>query len=62
MAIDNLPNELPRDASTEFGKRFILNVLPDLLADNTHKIERATIARKGELKPAFSYLEDYIKD
>ena len=62
MAIDNLPNELPRDASTEFGKRFILNVLPDLLAGNTHKIERATIARKGALKPAFSYLEDYIKD
>ncbi|MEY3323460.1 MAG: hypothetical protein RLZZ417_3043 [Bacteroidota bacterium] len=62
MAIDNLPNELPRDASTEFGKRFISSVLPDLLIGNTPKIERATIARKGALMPAFSYLEDYIKD
>lgn len=62
MAIDNLPNELPRDASTEFGNRFISKVLPDLLVGNTLKIERATIARKGALMPSFSYLEDYIKD
>lgn len=62
MSIDNLPNELPRDASIEFGEKFILGVLPDLLAGNTPKMERATIARKGALMPPFSYLEDYIKD
>ncbi len=62
MAIDNLPNELPRDASTEFGNRFISSVLPDLIQGRTNKLERATIARKGALMPAFSYLEDYIKD
>jgi len=62
MAIDNLPNELPRDASVAFGKKFILGVLPDVLAGNTPKIEKATIARKGVLMPSFSYLEDYIKD
>ncbi|MEY4048820.1 MAG: hypothetical protein RL284_2371 [Bacteroidota bacterium] len=62
MAIDNLPNELPRDASVAFGKKFILGVLPDILAGNTPKIEKATIARKGALMPSFSYLEDYIKD
>ena len=62
MAIDNLPNELPRDASLAFGEKFILGVLPDLLIGNTPKIEKATIARKGSLMPSFSYLEDYIKD
>lgn len=62
MSIDNLPNELPRDASTAFGERFISSVLPDLLVGYTSKLERATIARKGALMPAFSYLEDYIKD
>ena len=62
MSIDNLPNELPRDASMAFGKKFISGVLPDLLAGNTPKIEKATIARKGALMPSFSYLEDYIKD
>jgi hypothetical protein len=62
MAIDNLPNELPRDASTAFGKKFIASVLPDLIIGGTDKLKRATIARKGALMPAFSYLEDYIKD
>ncbi len=62
MAIDNLPNELPRDSSVAFGEKFILGVLPDVLAGNTLKIEKATIARKGALMPSFSYLEDYIKD
>ena len=62
MAIDNLPNELPRDASVAFGEKFILGVLPDLLTGNTPKIEKATIAREGALMPSFSYLEDYIKD
>ena len=62
MAIDNLPNELPRDASLAFGEKFILGVLPDLLTGNTPKIEKATIAREGALMPSFSYLEDYIKD
>ena len=62
MSIDNLPNELPRDASMAFGKKFISGVLPDLLSGNTPKIEKATIARKGALMPSFSYLEDYIKD
>jgi alanine dehydrogenase len=62
MAIDNLPNELPRDASTEFGDRFISSVLPALLSGDSPMLERATIARKGALLPAFSYLEDYIRD
>jgi alanine dehydrogenase len=62
MSIDNLPNELPRDASVAFGEKFIVGVLPDLLIGNTPKIEKATIARKGALMPSFSYLEDYIKD
>jgi len=60
MAIDNLPNEIARDASTYFGERFLQQVLPDLLAGDTPMIRRATIAEKGALTPAFSYLSDYI--
>ena len=30
MAIDNLPNELPRDASEDFGNIFMSRILPEL--------------------------------
>ena len=35
MSIDNLPGELPRDASLDFGKMLMSNVLQDLLTE-TH--------------------------
>ena len=62
MAVDNLPCELPKDASEDFGDELIKSVLPNLLvSDNDAVIERATIAENGELKPSFSYLENYVK-
>lgn len=62
MAIENLPGELPRDASTYFGDMLIKNVLPDLLGKHfSEKIERATIAREGKLTAGYQYLEDYVK-
>lgn len=62
MAIDNLPCELPRDASADFGKELIEKVLPSLLSeDNAGLIERATLCKNGKLTPAFSYLEDYAQ-
>ena len=62
MAIENLPGELPRDASSYFGEMLIKNVLPELLSGNPSElIERATIARNGKLTEAYRYLEDYVK-
>lgn len=61
MAIDNLPCELPRSASEEFGRDLIDRILPHLLkADKEKVIERATIARGGKLTQHFKYLEDYV--
>jgi len=62
MAVDNLPGELPRDASRDFGEALLKNVLPPLLGDDREGIvHRATITRNGELTEPFSYLEDYLK-
>ncbi len=61
MAIDNLPNELPRDASQSFGEQFIKNVLPEILHnEDSTVIARATIAENGNLGANFSYLTDYV--
>lgn len=63
MAIDNLPSELPRDASAFFGRQLIDNVLPELLhAHDSAVIQRATIARDGRLMPRYEYLTDYVYD
>jgi saccharopine dehydrogenase (NAD+, L-lysine forming) len=59
MAVDNLPNELPRDASESFGAQFIENILPELRKDASEVLERATIAENGKLGPHFTYLKDY---
>ena len=61
MTIDNLPSELPRDASTAFGKMYIEQVIPHILAPNSAMIERATIARHGRLGPQFGYLMDFVE-
>jgi saccharopine dehydrogenase (NAD+, L-lysine-forming) len=61
MAIDNLPCELPRSASEEFGRDLIDRILGPLLqGDATHIIERGTIAANGRLTPHFEYLRDYV--
>lgn len=61
MAVDNLPCELPRDASTDFGRELINNVLPQLLgSDDEGVIERATIAKNGQLTQRFNYLQNYV--
>lgn len=60
MAVDNLPCELPKDASKDFGKEFIAKVLPHLLNDTEQIIERATICKNGDLMPRFEYLRDFV--
>lgn len=62
MTIDNLPSELPRDASKAFGEMFLMHVLPELLRSESRLIERATIAEDGHLGRYFQYLQDYVDD
>ena len=61
MAIDNLPCELSRDASEDFGNQLIKNVFPQLLADNSKKLINGTIVRDGKLTEKFLYLKDYVR-
>lgn len=60
MAIDNLPCELPREASKEFGEQLTEWVIPALLEENAPILERATIARDGDLTLEFMYLTDFV--
>jgi saccharopine dehydrogenase (NAD+, L-lysine-forming) len=59
MAVGNLPNELPRDASRYFGEQLIKYVLEDLIKDGSPIIRRATIVEKGKLTKEFQYLKEY---
>ena len=61
MAVDNLPCELPRSASEEFGRDLIDRIMTPLLTKDTDRVvERATIAKAGKLTETFSYLQDYV--
>jgi len=63
MSIDNLPNELPRDASEDFGKMFLTHVLPELVKPETSDmLYKATITRDGDLNEPFEYLRDYLEN
>lgn len=61
MAIDNLPCELPKDASEDFGNELMEKVLPLLLEDDPHEIiwKATETTLDGELTPHFEYLHDY---
>jgi len=59
MAVGNLPNELPRDASRYFGEQLIKYVLEDLVKGRSVIIERATMVNKGILTTPFHYLKEY---
>ena len=62
MAIDNLPCELPRDASEDFGNELLKHVLPCLFGKDPDEViargSQTTIT--GELTDGFSYLSKYI--
>ena len=60
MAVDNLPCEVPKDASEGFGQDLIEKIIPLFLGEDSDKIlARATIAQDGKLSEYFSYLQDY---
>ncbi len=59
MAVGNLPNELPRDASRYFGEQLIKHVLEDLIGNGSDILNRATMTKDGKLTNHFEYLQDY---
>ncbi|MFN3839076.1 MAG: NAD(P)-dependent oxidoreductase [Cyclobacteriaceae bacterium] len=62
MAVDNLPCELPRNASEEFGRDLLDKILqPLLVKDEEGIIARATITNNGLLTSSFQYLQDYVE-
>ncbi len=62
MAVDNLPCELPKDASVSFGEMFIEHVLEPLLGNDPEDIiYRASETKDGKLTPHFAYLQDYLE-
>ncbi|MDX2196684.1 MAG: NAD(P)-dependent oxidoreductase [Cytophagales bacterium] len=61
MAIDNLPCELARDASEDFGLQLIKHLIPELYKKNKSKLlSQATILNSGVLTDRYAYLNDYI--
>lgn len=61
MAVDNLPCELPRDASEGFGEAFMKNVIPAFFNDDKDGVlQRARMTQQGKLTERYSYLEDYV--
>ncbi len=61
MAVDNLPCELPRDASEGFGEAFLKNVIPAFFNnDKDGVLERARMTKNGKLTKRYSYLKDYV--
>ena len=62
MAVDNLPGELPRDASADFGEALIRHVFPEITGErSTGMLHRATIAREGRLNDPYLYLKDWLE-
>lgn len=61
MAVDNLPCELPKDASEGFGEVFVERILPAFFnGDQDGVLERATITKDGKLTPRFAYLQGFV--
>ncbi|OLT60126.1 NAD(P)-dependent oxidoreductase [Moorena bouillonii] len=61
MAVDNLPAELPRDASYGFGEAFSKYVIPAFFnGDKDGILSRAKMTENGGLTERYAYLQDYV--
>lgn len=62
MAVDNLPCELPKDASEDFGGELLKKVFPALLGEDPDAIiDRASITKHGDLNSHYEYLRGYLE-
>ena len=59
MAVSNLPNELPRDASRYFGEQLIKYLLKDIISGGSEILDKATIVKKGKLTKMYNYMKQY---
>ncbi|MBW3518676.1 NAD(P)-dependent oxidoreductase [Flavobacterium sp. NKUCC04_CG] len=63
MAVDNLPCELPKDASEGFGETFIDQVMPAFFNNDKDGVfQRACVTANGKLTERFKYLEDFLAE
>ena len=62
MAVDNLPSELPKDSSEEFGNGMVNEVLPFIINDDDGRIKKATITENGEFLPNYIYVKEYMNN
>ncbi len=63
MAVDNLPNEIARDASEGFGEQFKTYIIPSFFnGDKEGILEKAKMTANKKLTPRFSYLQDYVDE
>ena len=61
MSVDNLPCELPKDASEGFGEMFMQHVIPAFFnGDKDGILQRAKMTENGKLTERFAYLQDYV--
>jgi len=61
MSVDNLPCELPKDASEGFGEMFMKHVIPAFFnGDKDGILQRAKITENGKLTERFQYLQDFV--
>ena len=61
MAVDNLPCELPKDASEGFGEMFLQHVIPAFYNNDTAGVlERAKMTENGKFTERFLYLQDFL--
>lgn len=60
MAVDNLPSELPRDSSTEFGNGIVNEVIPYIIGKDDGRILNSTITTEGRFLEKYNYLNEYI--
>ncbi len=61
MSVDNLPCELPKDASEGFGEMFMKFVIPAFFnGDKDGILERSKMTENGKLSKRFAYLQDYV--
>jgi len=63
MSVDNLPCELPNDASVGFGETFLTHVIPAFFNnDQDQLLARAQLTAQGKLTPRFGYLQEYLDE
>lgn len=59
MAVGNLPNELPKDASRYFGEQLIKHILLPLIEGGSEIIDKATLVKNGKLNEPYLYMREY---